>query len=346
MVKVGFITGITGQDGSYLAELLLEKDYIVYGMIRRSSSINTKRIDHIFSNPKLKLVYGDLTDSTNINHILSKIKSSHPEMERLEVYNLGAQSHVQVSFELPEYTAQVDAVGTLRLLEGIRANGLESVTRFYQASTSELFGLVQEVPQKETTSFYPRSPYGVAKMYSYWIVKNYREAYDIFACSGILFNHESRRRGHNFVTRKITIGLGKILRGETDKLIMGNIDSQRDWGFAGDYVKAMYLMLQADKPKEYVIATGKMYSVRHFIEIAFGLKGFNIKWKGKRGTVNEIGYDENTGRELIFIDPKYFRPAEVELLIGDATLAKQELGWSPEMTFEQLVQDMVDEDCH
>ncbi len=343
MVKVGFITGITGQDGSYLAELLLEKEYIVYGMIRRSSSINTKRIDHIFS--KLKLVYGDLTDSTNINHILAKIKSSHPDMSRLEIYNLGAQSHVQISFEMAEYTAQVDAVGTLRLLEGIRANGLEGIARFYQASTSELYGLVQEVPQKETTPFYPRSPYGVAKMYSYWIVKNYRESYDMFACSGILFNHESRRRGHNFVTRKITIGLGKILRGETDKLIMGNIDSQRDWGFAGDYVKAMYLMLQADKPKEYVIATGKMYSVRHFIEHSFGLKGFNIKWKGERGTVNEIGYDENTGQELIFIDPKYFRPAEVELLIGDASLAKQELGWSPEMTFEELVKDMVDADC-
>ncbi len=343
MVKVGFITGITGQDGSYLAELLLEKEYIVYGMIRRSSSINTKRIDHIFS--KLKLVYGDLTDSTNINHILAKIKSSHPDMSRLEIYNLGAQSHVQISFEMAEYTAQVDAVGTLRLLEGIRANGLEGIARFYQASTSELYGLVQEVPQKETTPFYPRSPYGVAKMYSYWIVKNYRESYDMFACSGILFNHESRRRGHNFVTRKITIGLGKILRGETDKLIMGNIDSQRDWGFAGDYVKAMYLMLQADKPKEYVIATGKMYSVRHFIEHSFGLKGFNIKWKGERGTVNEIGYDENTGQELIFIDPKYFRPAEVELLIGDASLAKQELGWSPEMTFEELVKDMVEADC-
>ena len=342
---IGFITGITGQDGSYLAELLLSKGYIVYGMIRRSSSINTKRIDHIFSNPNLKLVYGDLTDSTNINHILAKIKSAHPDMERLEVYNLGAQSHVQISFELPEYTAQVDAIATLRLLEGIRANQLEGISRFYQASTSELYGLVQEVPQKETTPFYPRSPYGVAKMYSYWIVKNYREAYNMFACSGILFNHESRRRGHNFVTRKITIGLGKILRGETDKLIMGNIDSQRDWGFAGDYVKGMHLMLQVDNPKEYVIATGKMYSVRHFIEHAFGLKGFNIKWKGEHGTVNEIGYDENTGRELIFIDPKYFRPTEVELLIGDASLAKQELGWSPEMTFEELVKDMVDADC-
>jgi GDPmannose 4,6-dehydratase len=342
---VAFITGITGQDGSYLAELLLSKGYMVYGMIRRSSSINTKRIDHIFSNPSLKLVYGDLTDSTNINHILAKIKSTHPEMTRLEIYNLGAQSHVQVSFELPEYTAQVDAIGTLRLLEGVRSNELESVTRFYQASTSELFGLVQEVPQKETTPFYPRSPYGVAKMYSYYIVKNYRESYNMFACSGILFNHESKRRGHNFVTRKITIGLGKIIRGETNKLVMGNIDSQRDWGFAGDYVKAMHLMLQADKPKEYVIATGKMYSVRHFIEIAFGLKGFNIKWKGERGTVNEIGYDENSNRDLIFIDPKYFRPAEVELLIGDASLAKQELGWSPDMTFEELVKEMVDEDC-
>lgn len=343
--RVAFITGITGQDGSYLAELLLEKGYKVYGMIRRSSSINTGRIDHIFSNPNLKLVYGDLTDSTNITHILANIKSKHPDMTRLEVYNLGAQSHVLISFEMPVYTAQVDGIGTMILLESIRSNGLESVTRFYQASTSELFGLVQEVPQKETTPFYPRSPYSVSKLFSHWIVKNYRESYGLYACCGILYNHESPRRGHNFVTRKITIGLGKILRKETNKLVMGNIDSQRDWGFAGDYVKAMHLMLQTDKPEEYIIATGEMRSVREFIEIAFGLKGFDIKWKGKRGTVNEVGYDSNTGRELIFIDPKYYRPCEVDQLLGDASKAKAELGWEPTMTFKELVKEMVNGDC-
>jgi len=337
MTKVGFITGITGQDGSYLAELLLEKDYIVYGMIRRSSSINTKRIDHIFS--KLRLVYGDLTDSTNINHILAKIKSTHPDMERLEVYNLGAQSHVQVSFELPEYTAQVDAVGTLRLLEGIRANGLESVTRFYQASTSELYGMSQGNAFNEETEMYPRSPYGVAKLYGYWIVKNYREAYNMFACSGILFNHESERRGHNFVTRKITIGLGKIMRGETDKLCMGNLDALRDWGHAADYVEGMWRILQHDKPVDYVLSSNECHSVREFIEIAFKLKGFDIKWKGEG--VNEIGYDKLTNRELIFIDPKYFRPSEVPYLCGDSSKARSELGWKPEISFDELVKRMV-----
>ncbi len=343
MVRVAFITGITGQDGSYLAELLLEKEYIVYGMIRRSSSINTKRIDHIFSNPNLKLVYGDLTDSTNINHILAKIKSSHPQMSRLEVYNLGAQSHVQVSFELPEYTAQVDAIGTLRLLEGIRANGLEEICRFYQASTSELYGMSQGHAFNEQTEMYPRSPYGCAKLYGYWIVKNYREAYNMFACSGILFNHESERRGHNFVTRKITIGLGKILRGETDRLCMGNLDALRDWGHAADYVEGMWKILQHDKPVDYVLSSNECHSVREFIEIAFKSRGFDIGWKGQG--VNEIGYDKVTGRELIFIDPKYFRPAEVERLLGDSTKARTELGWEPKISFNELVKRMVNVDC-
>jgi GDPmannose 4,6-dehydratase len=344
-MKVAFITGITGQDGSYLSELLLEKGYKVYGMIRRSSSINTSRIDHIFLNPNLKLVYGDLTDSTNITHILAKIKEENHEMTRLEIYNLGAQSHVLISFELPEYTAQVDAIGTLRLLEAIRVNKLEHIARFYQASTSELYGQVLEVPQKETTPFNPCSPYAIAKLYGYYIVKNYREGYNIFSCSGILFNHESSRRGHNFVTRKITIGLGKILRGKSDRLVMGNIDSLRDWGHARDYVAGMHLMLQADKPEEYVLATGEMHSVREFIEIAFGLKGFDIKWKGERGTVNEVGYDNNTGRELIFIDPKYYRPCEVDQLLGDANKAKTNLGWVPTITFKELVEEMVHADC-
>jgi GDPmannose 4,6-dehydratase len=342
-MKVAFLTGITGQDGSYLAELLLDKDYIIYGMIRRSSSINTNRIDHIFSNPNLKLVYGDLTDSTNITHILANIKTSHPEMARLEVYNLGAQSHVQVSFELPEYTGQVDAIGTLRLLEAIRSNGLEKIARFYQASTSELYGKSEGHAFNEQTAFYPRSPYGVAKLYGYWIVKNYRESYNMFACSGILFNHESERRGHNFVTRKITIGLGKILRGETDKLKMGNLDALRDWGHAKDYVKGMWMILQHSEPVDYVLATGEMHTVREFIEKAFSLRGFDIKWKGTG--VEEIGYDSITGRELIFIDPKYFRPAEVERLLGDATKAKVDLGWEPKISFEELVKEMVDADC-
>ena len=276
-LSVAFITGITGQDGSYLTELLLEKNYIVHGLIRRSSTINTSRIDHLINNPNLKLHYGDLTDGSCLFMCLSNIKTLYPDMYKLEIYNLAAQSHVKVSFEMPEYTADSDAFGTLKLLEAIRANNLESKCRFYQASTSELYGLVQEVPQKETTPFYPRSPYGVAKLYAYWIVKNYREAYNMFACNGILFNHESERRGHNFVTRKITLGLGKILRGEEDKLVMGNINSLRDWGHAKDYVEGMWRILQHEHPDDYVLATGNMYSVREFIEKSFALKGFNIK---------------------------------------------------------------------
>jgi len=341
-MSVAFITGITGQDGSYLAELLLEKGYFVHGLIRRSSSINTLRINHIFKNPKLILHYGDLTDSSCLVSILSTIKTTYPEMTRLEIYNLGAQSHVKVSFEMPEYTADTDAFGTLKLLEAIRTNRLESITRFYQASTSELYGLVQEIPQKETTPFYPRSPYGVAKLYSFWIVKNYRESYGIYASNGILFNHESERRGHNFVTRKITIGLNKILTGETDRLVMGNIDSLRDWGHAQDYVEGMWRVLQHDTADDFVLATGEMHSVREFIEKAFALKGISIAWKGKG--VDEIGFDKNTEKEYIFIDAKYFRPAEVELLIGDSTKARTKLGWEPKISFPELVERMVTAD--
>ena len=342
MYKVSFITGITGQDGSYLAELLLEKGYIVHGLIRRSSTMNTSRIEHIHK--KLHLHYGDLTDGTSLFTCLFEIKNRYPHMERLEIYNLAAQSHVKVSFEVPEYTANSDAFGVLKFLEAIRANNLESVTRFYQASTSELYGKVQEVPQKETTPFYPRSPYGVSKLYAYWIVKNYREAYNMYACNGILFNHEGPRRGYNFVTRKITLGIGKILRGESDKLIMGNIDSLRDWGNAKDFVEGMWLILQHEVADDYVLATGEMHSVREFIEIAFKLKGFNIAWKGTG--VNEIGYDTETGKELIIIDPKYFRPTEVEQLLGDSTKATSVLGWKPKTTFLELVKEMVEHDCN
>lgn len=341
-MKCALITGITGQDGSYLAELLLEKKYIVYGIIRRSSSVNTGRIDHILKNPNLKLHYGDLTDGTCLFMVLNIIKNSNPEMERLEIYNLAAQSHVKISFEMPEYTADVDAFGTLKLLEAIRSNNLEKITRFYQASTSELFGKVQEVPQKETTPFYPRSPYGVAKLYAFWVVKNYRESYGMHTSNGILFNHESPRRGHNFVTRKITIGLGKILKGTENKLLMGNIDALRDWGHAKDYVVGMWLILQEDEPDDYVLATGEMHSVREFIEKAFALKGFDIKWKGK--DINEIGYDSKTGRELIFIDKKYFRPTEVEQLLGDSIKARTKLGWYPKISFDELVVEMVEHD--
>ena len=340
-MKIAFITGITGQDGSYLAEFLLAKDYIVYGLLRRASLINTHRIDHIFN--RLHLRYGDLTDGSCLFMILSEIKNTYPQMTRLEVYNLAAQSHVKVSFEMPEYTADVDVFGTLKIIEAIKNNGLDKVTRFYQASTSELFGKVQEVPQKETTPFYPRSPYGVAKLYAYWIVKNYRESYGMYACNGILFNHESERRGHNFVTRKITLGLQKILDGTADRLVMGNIDSYRDWGHAEDYVEAQWLILQQDSPEDFVISTGEMHTVREFIEKAFLQKGFLIQWKGEG--VNEIGYDANTGKELVFIDAKYFRPAEVEQLLGDNTKAKRYLGWTPKVTFDELVKRMVTHDC-
>jgi GDPmannose 4,6-dehydratase len=342
MTKVAFITGITGQDGSYLAELLLEKGYKVWGILRRSSNMNTQRIEHIFS--QLNLRYGDLTDSSNLLNILMEIKNTYPEMERLEVYNLGAMSHVKISFEMPEYTCDVDAMGTLRLLESIRTSGipLEKI-RFYQASTSEMFGKVVEVPQKETTPFYPRSPYGVAKLYSYWITKNYRESYGMFACSGILFNHESCGRGHNFVTRKITIALGNIVKGKQDKLVLGNINSLRDWGHAKDYVEGMWRMLQQTVADDYILSTNEYHSVREFVEKSFALKGYNIAWKGEG--INEIGYDLDTGRELIFISEKYFRPAEVDELLGDSTRARTELGWTPSHTFEELVAEMVEADC-
>ena len=344
MSKIALITGITGQDGSYLAELLLEKGYIVWGIIRRSSSINTGRIDHIFD--KLTLRYGDLTDSSNLLNILSEIKNTYPELDRIEVYNLAAMSHVKVSFELPEYTCDVDALGTLRLLEACRTCGVPlSKIRFYQASTSEMYGKVLEVPQTEKTPFYPRSPYGVAKLYAYWITKNYRESYGMYACSGILFNHESPRRGHNFVTRKVTLALNNILKGKQDKLILGNINSLRDWGHAKDYVEGMWRMLQKDEDKvdDYVLATNEYHSVREFVEKAFSLKGIMIDWKGK--DLEEIGYDINTGRELVFISEKYFRPAEVDELLGDSTKAKDELGWVPCVKFEDLVKEMVDADC-
>jgi GDPmannose 4,6-dehydratase len=343
MVKVAFITGITGQDGSYLAELLLEKGYHVWGIIRRASNITTTRVDHIFD--KLSLRYGDLTDSSNILNILMEIKNTYPLLERLEVYNLGAMSHVKISFEMPEYTCDVDAMGTIRLLEAIRTCGIQNdKVRFYQASTSEMFGKVLEIPQKETTPFYPRSPYGVAKLYSHWITKNYRESYTMFACSGILFNHESPRRGHNFVTRKITIALGNILRGSQNRLVLGNINSLRDWGHAKDYVEGMWLMLQQEKPDDFILATNEYHSVREFVEKAFELKGFIIKWKGDG--VNEIGYDLDTGRELIFISEKYFRPTEVDELLGDSTKAQTILGWKPRYSFTELVNEMVETDCN
>ena len=330
MSKVALITGITGQDGSYLAELLLEKGYEVHGIVRRASLINTHRIDHIYE--QIHLHYGDLTDAMSVTNL---IKDIEPD----EIYNLGAQSHVKVSFEIPEYTAQVDGLGTLRVLEAVRLLGMEMKTRVYQASTSELYGEVQQTPQTETTPFYPRSPYGVAKLYGYWIVKNYRESYGIHASSGILFNHESPRRGETFVTRKITRGLSRISVGEQECLYLGNLNAKRDWGNAKDYVEAMWLMLQQDEPDDYVIATGEQYSVKDFVNKAAPFFGFNIEWMGE-GEL-EFGYDWNTKRKVIAVDKKYFRPAEVESLLGDASKAKRKLGWEPKISFEQLIEDMV-----
>ena len=331
-MKVALITGVTGQDGSYLAELLLEKGYEVHGIVRRSSLINTYRIDHIYDNERFTLHYGDLTDATNIIGVIKKVEPD-------EIYNLGAQSHVKVSFETPEYTGNVDGLGTLRILEAVRLLGMEDSVRIYQASTSELYGLVQEVPQRETTPFYPRSPYGVAKLYAYWIVKNYRESYGLHASSGILFNHESPRRGETFVTRKITRGLSRISTGQQNVLSLGNLDARRDWGHAKDFVKAMWLMLQQDEPDDYVIATGEQYSVRDFVDAAAPYFGMKIEWMGEG--LNEVGYDWNTKRPVIKVDPKYFRPAEVQSLLGDATKAKEKLGWEPETSFTELIEDMV-----
>lgn len=345
MAKIALITGITGQDGSFLAELLLEKGYEVHGIIRRSSSFNTDRIEHLYFDEWVRdmhqkrlinLHYGDMTDSSSLVRI---IQLTQPD----EIYNLAAQSHVKVSFEVPEYTAETDAVGTLRLLEAVRILGMEKKTRIYQASTSELFGLVQEVPQKETTPFYPRSPYGVAKQYGFWITKNYRESYDMFAVNGILFNHESERRGETFVTRKVTLAVARIVQGLQDKLYMGNLDALRDWGYAKDYVECMWLMLQHDVPEDFVIATGEMHSVREFITKAFSVAGINLRWEGEG--VDEKGIDEKTGRALVEVDEKYFRPAEVEQLLGDPTKAKTLLGWNPRKTsFDELINIMVKND--
>jgi len=327
--KIALCTGITGQDGSYLAELLLETGYEVHGIIRRSSLINTHRIDHIY--PNIKLHYGDLTDSTNLVRVIQQVQPD-------EIYNLGAQSHVKVSFEMPEYTGMVDGLGTLRILEAVRLLGMEKKTKIYQASTSEMYGKVQEIPQSETTPFYPRSPYGVAKVYGYWIVKNYRESYGLHASSGILFNHESPRRGETFVTRKITRGLSRISTGEQDILYLGNLNAKRDWGHAKDFVEAMWLMLQQDEPDDYVIATGEQYSVREFVEEAAPYFAMNIVWEGEG--LNEVGIDKFTKREVVRVSSKYFRPAEVETLLGDATKAKEKLGWEPKISFKQLVEDM------
>jgi len=326
------ILGITGQDGSYLAELLISKGYEVHGIKRRSSSINTERIDHIYeTSENFYLHYGDLTDSTNLIRLINEIKPD-------EIYNLGAQSHVQVSFETPEYTANSDALGPLRLLEAIRILGMEKSVRFYQASTSEMFGLVQETPQKETTPFYPRSPYGVAKLYGHWITKNYREAYGMYACSGILFNHESPRRGETFVTRKIVLGLDAISKGKQSVLKLGNLNALRDWGHAKDFVYAMWLMLQQEKPDDFVIATGQQYSVRDFVEEAAPYFGMNIVWEGDG--IEEKGIDTVTGNTVIIVDKKYFRPTEVDSLLGDPTKAKTILGWEPQISFKELVKDM------
>jgi len=337
-MKKALITGITGQDGSYLTELLLEKGYEVHGVIRRSSSFNTGRIDHLFNNPdihgkKLFLHYGDLTDSSNLNRLLEKIEPD-------EIYNLGAQSHVQVSFEVPEYTAEVDGIGTLRFLDAIKELGIK--TKFYQASTSELYGKAQEIPQNENTPFYPRSPYGVAKLYAYWIIKNYREAYNLFACNGILFNHESPRRGETFVTRKITRAAARIKAGIQDKLVLGNLDAKRDWGYAPEYCEAMLLMLQQKEPEDFVIATGETHSVREFCEVAFSELDMDIEWSGKG--IEEKGLEAKNGKMLIEVNPRYFRPTEVDILIGDYSKAKQTLGWQPKVKFAELVKMMAKSD--
>lgn len=339
--KVALIIGVTGQDGAYLSRFLIEKGYIVHGMKRRSSSINTDRVDGIYEENRFHepddrcfiLHYGDVTDTSNVIRLIQEIQPH-------EIYNLAAQSHVKVSFELPEYTANTDALGTLRILEAIRILGLTRKTRFYQASTSEMFGKVQAIPQNETTPFYPRSPYGVAKLYAHWITKNYRESYDMFACSGILFNHESPLRGETFVTKKIVRAVARIHAGLQSGLYLGNLDAKRDWGHARDYVEAMWLMLQQDNPEDFVIGTGKMYSVRTFVEKAFSHVGITIAWKGSG--INEIGYDSQTGRELVFVDERYFRPAEVDLLIADPTNAKQKLGWKPRVSIDDLVKEMIE----
>jgi GDPmannose 4,6-dehydratase len=339
MAKVALITGVTGQDGAYLSELLLSKGYIVHGVKRRSSLFNTDRIDHLYKDKheggNFFLHYGDLTDSTNLIRLIQETKPD-------EIYNLAAMSHVKVSFDTPEYTANADGIGTLRILEAIRILGLDKKVKFYQASTSELYGLVQEIPQRETTPFYPRSPYGVAKLYAFWITKNYRESYGMFACNGILFNHESPMRGETFVTRKITRAVAKISLGLQEKIYMGNIDSERDWGHARDYVEGMWRMLQQDEPDDFVLATGVKISVRKFIEMCFNHVGITIKWEGSG--VNEKGFDASNNKILVEIDPQYFRPAEVDLLVGDASKAKEKLGWVAKTSVEELAKEMMDSD--
>lgn len=342
-MKKALITGVNGQDGSYLSEFLLNKGYEVHGLIRRSSSFNRDRIEHIYLDDFLhdkksnfELHYGDMTDSSSIIRVIQQVQPD-------EIYNLAAQSHVQVSFDTPEYTANVDALGTLRILEAVRILGLVEKTKIYQASTSELYGKVQEIPQSETTPFYPRSPYGVAKLYGFWITKNYREAYNLYACNGVLFNHESERRGENFVTRKITLGVAKIAKGKQDTLKLGNLDAKRDWGYAKDYVECMWLMLQQESPKDYVIATGETYTVREFVEKAFNALSINIEWKGTG--VDEKGYNKENGKLLVKVDPKYFRPAEVDLLVGNPDKAESELGWNPRTTsLDDLIKIMVEHD--
>ncbi|MBW1981979.1 MAG: GDP-mannose 4,6-dehydratase [Deltaproteobacteria bacterium] len=339
-MKKALITGITGQDGAYLAEFLLKKGYLVHGIKRRSSSFNTARVDHLYQDPHEKDVrffmhYGDLTDATNLIRIIQ-------EVEPDEIYNLGAQSHVKVSFETPEYTANADALGTLRLLEAIRILGMEQKTKFYQASTSEMYGKTRQVPQNESTPFYPRSPYGAAKVYAYWITINYRESYQMFACNGILFNHESPIRGETFVTRKITRGVARIKFGLQEKLYLGNLDARRDWGYAADYVEAMWLMLQQPQPDDYVIATGESHSVRECVEKAFKLVDMNIHWEGSG--IDEIGRDSHTGKVLVEVDPRYFRPAEVDFLLGDPSKAHKKLGWKATVSFDELIKIMVEED--
>jgi len=339
-MKKALITGITGQDGSYLAEFLLKKGYEVHGIKRRASSFNTARVDHLYRDiheegVRFFMHYGDLTDSTNLIRIIQMVQPD-------EMYNLAAQSHVKVSFETPEYTANSDALGTLRLLEAIRILGMESKTRFYQASTSEMFGKVREIPQKETTPFYPRSPYGAAKVYAYWITVNYREAYNMFACNGILFNHESPIRGETFVTRKITRAVARIRLGLQDKLYLGNLDAKRDWGFAGDYVRAMWMVLQQDEPDDYAVATGEAHSVREFVEKAFREIGMEIAWEGTG--VDEVGKDAASGKAIVCIEPRYFRPTEVEFLLGDPSKAEKKLGWKPKVSFDELIRMMVRED--
>ena len=340
--KIAFITGITGQDGSYLAELLIEKHYIVFGLIRRSSNINTNRIEHLFNNSQLNLRYGDMLDNSSIISILQEIKNNY-QFNILEIYNLAAMSHVKLSFDMPVYSTDINSLGTLRLLEAIRKTNLIEKTRLYHASTSELYGDVLEIPQTEKTPFNPQSPYAIGKMYSHYLIKNYRTAYNMYACCGILFNHESPRRAYNFVTRKITIGLNKILNNPFYILELGNLDAKRDWGHAKDYVYGMWLMLQQEIPDEYVLATGSQYSVREFVEKSFKLKDLNIKWVGEG--LNEKGIDEKTGRVLIKINEKYFRPSDVETLLGESIKATNILGWKPKISFDELVKDMVDNDC-